>query len=114
MVSRLEALARLARNGPSQLLVDTWQAFATDLEAELTVRERQAGVRTHRGLAHREHARGLTQEHAAIRALVETIGRQVAHRRVRPATIELLAEILGERVAIATDDAAPRRADVLL
>jgi hypothetical protein len=114
MVSRLEALAGLARTGPSQLLDDAWRAFAADLEAELTVRERQANGRAYRGPAQRERARGLTQEHAAIRALVETIGRQVAHRRVRPATIELLAEILGERVAIATDDAAPRRADVLL
>lgn len=105
MVSRLEALARRAQGAPSQELLDAWLVFAMDLETDLALRERRVTAQAHRGLAHREHARTVTQEHAAARTLVDEIGRELVRRRPRATTFELLADILRGRVV---DDDVPR------
>lgn len=98
MVSRLEALARRAQNEPSHALLDAWLAFAMDLERDLALHERGVTAQAHRGLAHRERARRVVQEHAAARTLVDEISRQLAGQGPRATTFELLADILRGRV----------------
>lgn len=96
MVNQLEALARQAHTGPWQGLGDAWRSFAAELEADLIAGERELLLHGH-GLAQRQHAQRITQEHAAARALVEEIGRQITRRQPRAATFDLLAELLRGR-----------------
>lgn len=107
MVERLEQIALQAQHGPWQGLGDAWRAFAADLDADLEAREHTLPLLKHRSVAHRERAQTIAQEHAAARALVEEIGRQIDRRRPRAATFELLAELLRGRTSLDDPSSEP-------
>jgi hypothetical protein len=94
MVNRLEALRRRAFETPGGSLGEAWEAFAAELETELSAFEREVSARAHRGTVQRAHAHRVAQDHAAARELIGEIGRQLARRRPRMATFDLLAELL--------------------
>jgi hypothetical protein len=110
MVERLERLARQAQTGPWDELGEAWRAFAAELEADLVADERELLLKRRR-LAERDRAQRISQEHAAARALVEEIARQIARRKPRAATFDLLAELLRGRAT--ADDHDLERPDPL-
>lgn len=93
LAGRLEQLATEIRSGAAQGVSSAWPPLAVDVEAYLLAQARELPTIAPL-IERRRFTQRRVEHHAAARALVDEISRQLQCQAPRASTFDLLAELL--------------------